>query len=101
MMGCNGFINKEDVLEYVFVDKDTGKILKSNIYAQEFIRDTFTILLSCAGVEIKYYTDDKLWEKFKGDLPDNINGEVLLFFNTSDAIKTIETISERIKRDRY
>jgi len=58
------FINKEDILETVFVDEHTGKILQPNIYAQEFKRDTFTVLLSPYGAEVKYYADDKLQKKF-------------------------------------
>ena len=92
------FINKKDILESVFIDEYTGKILRPNIYSQEFERDTFTVLLSMTGAEVKYYSDDKLYEKFGGELPDNIDGEVLVFFNTSEAIKIIEELSTEVKQ---
>ena len=92
------FIDKRAILESVFIDEYTGRILRPNIYSQEFERDTFTVLLSPYGVEIKYYTDDKLYEKFGDELPDNINGEVLVFFYTPDAIKIIEELSAEVKQ---
>jgi len=92
------FVNKEAILESVFIDEHTGKVIRPNIFAQEFERDTMSILLSQYGVEVKYYTDDRLFEKFGGDLPMDIDGEVIVFYYVPDAIKMIRSASEEVAK---
>ena len=90
----NGFINKEDVLEDYFVCQDTSNarffisrraMLKSSLWVKEY----FTLRLSYTGIEIKYYTDEELYKEFGDNLPSDIDGEIILFFNVEDACKKL------------
>jgi len=91
-----GFINKEEILKSYFEPQDSSKealrqsnkrkgVLKSMLYEKE----NFYILLAYTGMEIKYLNDDQLYEEFDGELPDNIEGEVLLFYNTEDTARIL------------
>lgn len=89
-----GFINKEQLLEQYFVCQDRSdhkafKRARGVLKAQVDIRETFTMQLSYTGIEVKYYSDDKLYEKFGDTLPDNIDGDALVFFNVKDACRTL------------
>ena len=87
------FINKEDVLKEVFFNEDTGRRKSNILQRMEFDKENFSITMEYHGHITKFYTDDQLnefIEKNGGELPDNDDGSVMLFFNTSDALKIIE-----------
>lgn len=88
------FINKEEILKDYFVNPESfaqpsftsrRNQLKSNLHEKE----SFHMLMSYTGVEVKYYTDDQLFDTFPDGLPDNIDGEVVLFFNVEDACRIL------------
>jgi len=92
------FIDKEKVLKNYFEPSDSSKLSKelSNRrkgLIKRFIydKDQFYILLSQYGVEIKFLSDEELADLMdeEGNLPDNIDGEVVLFFNTEDAARIL------------
>jgi len=93
------FINKVDVLKEQFFNPDTGRRRSSVLQRMEFDRETFSITLEYTGAVTKFYTDDELHEKFPDGLPDNDEGAVMLFFNTSDAIRIIDGLESEAKRN--
>ncbi len=42
------------------------------------------LIVSNYGYDVKYFTDDSLYEAFGENLPDNIEGEMILFYNVED-----------------
>ncbi len=92
------FINKTDVIRAVFLNEDTGKPRSNLLRRMQFDKEIFSVVLSYQGPVVKFYTDDELNRRFPGDIPDNIGGEVLLLFNTTDAIKILDELcTERQK----
>lgn len=89
------FINKEAIIEDVFADiesVDSKNYFKKWIASPnlkqlkrfQFGKETLMVVLSYTGYKLTYFSDDKFYKKFKGNLPDNINGEVTLFYNVED-----------------
>ncbi len=88
------FIDKEALIEDYFVNPESINMpifngRRSALSRALFEKESFTMLLSSTGVEIKYYSADELYEKVGDELPDNIDGEVLVFFNTEDTARTL------------
>jgi len=97
------FIDKEEIIKSVFItQRPNGTFVQAHgLYQQEFERDTIQVVLSPYGSDVKYLSDDKFNEMYPdGELPDNIDGEVCVFLNTSDTIKIVKGEIESLNKAR-
>lgn len=88
------FINKEEIIEYYFAPEE---VIKYNTFVKwkpssrlktlkrfQFEKEYLMLIVSNYGYDAKYFTDDSLYEAFGENLPDNIEGEMVLFYNVED-----------------
>jgi len=96
------FINKEEIIKSIFItqNKKGTYVAKSGLYRQEFEKENIQIILREYGADVEYLTDNQLYEKYEGDLPDNVDGYVTLFLNTEDTIKIVKNEIFHLKKEQ-
>lgn len=96
------FINKEEIAKDVFIIKNKkGRFiadpnLKKNLYEKENIQVT----LEYYGADVDYLSDDELYEKYNGLLPDNVDGSITLFFNLEDTYTLIKNEVKKLNKPK-
>ncbi len=87
------FIDKEKFIEDYFAPIEVKKygVIKlkpspklKTLKRFQFEKEYLMLVCSYYGYDAKYFTDDSLYEAFGENLPDNIEGEMILFYNVED-----------------
>ena len=88
------FVDKEKIIEMYFAPEE---VIKYNTFVKfktsprlktlkrfQFEKEYLMLIVSNYGCDAKYFTDEALYEAFGENLPDNIEGEMVLFYNVED-----------------
>ena len=88
------FVDKEKIIEDYFAPIEAvkgGLFIKwkpspklRTLKRFQFEKEYLMLICSYYGYDAKYFTDDSLYEAFGENLPDNIEGEMVLFYNVED-----------------
>lgn len=87
------FVDKEKIIEDYFAPIEIKKygVIKCKpspklrtLKRFQFEKEYLMLIVSNYGYDAKYFTDDSLYEAFGENLPDNIEGEMVLFYNVED-----------------
>ena len=87
------FVDKEKIIEDYFAPIEVKKygVVKwkpspklKTLKRFQFEKEYLMLIVSNYGYDVKYFTDDSLYEAFGENLPDNIEGEMILFYNVEE-----------------
>lgn len=87
-------VDKEKIIEDYFapIEDVKGGVFKKwkpsprlrTLKKSQFEKEYLMLVCSYYGYEAKYFTGDSLYKAFGENLPDNIEGEMVLFYNVED-----------------